>query len=178
MSCTDGGTTSLDSTLARFDKLFYDKFTLLCIYIVILFVFIFMLYYFIKDLIKIISEHYREKAYSDPEKPNKNGKVDPNRDSDNPKDKDADDEIYLVDGESIPNKAFTAKAPVIPTDHKDPNEKRFINNLNTKYSEYNAQKTKYIEKNFNNKENDDIINEKILYSKYDDYEYQKESKYD
>jgi hypothetical protein len=175
MSCQE--TNSLEAILIKYDKLFYDKLTLVCVYIVILIVFLLMLYYFIKHFINILREYYREKAYNDVGKLNTNSKVDPNRDSENTRDKEADNEFYPVDAESTPPGNFTMKMPTKPSDHKDANEKRFIEDLNTKYADYNAQKTKYIQQKYN-EDNDDKIDEQILYSKYDDYKYKKESKYD
>jgi hypothetical protein len=169
---------SYEKTLALYDRLFSDKMTLLLIYFVIAAIFGFGLYYIIKHLVSVIQDYYKQRGNLEPSKLDKNSKVDPNRDSENPRDKEADNEFYPVDAESTPPTTFTTTAPIKPTDRKDPNEKRFYENVEKKYSDYNTQKTKYIQQYYNGTDNDDIINEKIAFAKYDDYKYSKEQETD
>jgi hypothetical protein len=175
MSCTVEP-TSFDKTLADYDQLFSDKMVLLIIYLVIAVIFILGIFYIISHLISVVKDYYKERGYNDVGKANKNSKVDPNRDSENPRDKEADNEFYPVDDESAPPTTFTISARTKPSDHKDPNERRFYDQLETKYSDYNTQKTKYIQQHYDGKDNDDIVNENIAYAKYDDYKYTKVEK--
>jgi predicted PurR-regulated permease PerM len=55
-----------------------------------------------------------------------------------------------------------------PNTYQDPNKQQFYKNVDTVYKEYNKEKTNYIKSTYN-KENDDSIDNRIIYSKYDDY---------
>lgn len=58
------------------------------------------------------------------------------------------------------------------TIYYDNNKKRFINNMKSKYDNYNKSKAKYIQNTYN-KLDDDVIDDKILYNKNDTYDYHK-----
>lgn len=64
-----------------------------------------------------------------------------------------------------------------PMDYLDKGKKDFLEDVKNQYSNYNILKSQYI-KNTYRKSNDDIINEDIMFSKYDDYKYTKKPEND
>lgn len=163
--------TSLEKFLSRYNRLITDKFVLFCLYIFILSIFLGGLYYVGKDLYKIITTYYKQSFSVTPSKPKDKTDVDPTNSGTNPFDPTADNEFYPIDDESVPKQQFGIAGPFVAKDSRNPNEKKFYDMVDTKYKDYNNQKTQYITKTYQEEENDDIIDDKIVYSKYDDYSY-------
>lgn len=164
---------SADEFISRYDRIISDKLSILFLYgfvIIALFATIFI--YISKDLYNTIKQYYENRSYLE----ESNKATDPNSSSENSKDKQADDIYYPVytDGETIQTSTqYSLTGPVNPNSYKDKGELKFYDNLDTTYSNYNKQKTDYIARIYSGRDNDDIINDKIQYSKYDDYEYPK-----
>jgi hypothetical protein len=171
--------TSLDKFLSRYNRLISDKFVLFCLYLFILSIFLGGIYYVVKDLYKIITTYYAQKSNVSPSKPKNKQDVDPTNSGANPSDPSADNEFYATDDESIPKQQFGIAGPFVAKDSRDPGEKKFYDMVDTKYNEYNTKKTQYIAQIYQGQSNDDIIDDNIVYSKYDDYSYKnKDDGYD
>lgn len=164
---------SADEFISRYDRIISDKLSILFLYgFVMIALFATIIIYISKDLYNTIKQYYDNRSYL--EESNKTN--DPNSSSENSKDKQADDIYYPVytDGETIQQSTqYSLTGPINPNSYKDKSEIKFYDNLDTTYSNYNKQKTDYISRLYSGRENDDIINDKIQYSKYDDYEYPK-----
>ncbi len=55
-----------------------------------------------------------------------------------------------------------------PIYYYEDGKQKFVKEMKSAYNDYNKEKTQYIRKAFN-KENDDAVNEEVLFRKYDDY---------
>jgi hypothetical protein len=86
----------------------------------------------------------------------------------NPKDKTADDEYYPTDPEEVYSSYIPQeKNPGYPTH----TAKKFYEDVDRKYGEYNAKKSSYIADVYDGRQNDDVVDKRVIYSKYDDYDY-------
>lgn len=160
---------SADDFIFRYDRIIADKLSILFLYgfvIVALFATIFI--YISKDLYNTIKQYYNNRSYLE----ESNTTNDPNNSSENSKDKEADN-IYYPDGENSEQTKYSLTGPMNANSYREKDELKFYNNVDTVYSNYNKQKTDYIAKIYSGRDNDDIIDDKIQYSKYDDYEYPK-----
>ena len=82
----------------------------------------------------------------------------------NPFDPNNDNEKYFSTSKDSPNY-------IDPNQFLDKDKKEFINKIDSVFKEYNIEKDKYITNNFEGRENDDIIDKRVLYDDYDVYSY-------
>ena len=75
-----------------------------------------------------------------------------------------DNEVYPLDASDPLDSLVTTD----PNKYRDPEEQKFYKDVDTIYKDYNKEKTNYIKSTYN-RDNDDEINEKMIYSKYDSY---------
>ena len=145
-------------------KLISDNYMVLIIYIVVILFCIAVLYYFGNSIYKTIRNYYK---YS------KTIEVSPSQ-TDNQYDVGADDEVYQKLEESIDKKRGFYKFDVRndSEEHIRQTKREFIEDIKKRYEEYNKLKSDYILTTYN-KQNDDIIDQNILYDKHDDYSYKK-----
>ena len=149
-------------------RLINDNYTLIVIYIILLSLFLYALYYVGSDLSGIVKDYLKmSKMEVEPVK-----KSDPSvKNSGNQKDTSADNDYYPdVNDESAPQNPGTVDTKK-PKDYRTKEELSFFNKLNITYNEYNSQKSQYISQVYQGRNNDDIVDDNIEYSKYDDYDY-------
>jgi len=90
-------------------------------------------------------------------------------------DKSADNEFYPEPkdpnddsiGELGQGATFVDPAKFMPKKKRE-----FLKRLDEENKEYNAQKTEMMTRRLNYPENDDVVNSKVLYKDYDDYQYE------
>lgn len=130
---------------AHIGRLLSDNYTMLIIFIIITVSLTFVLTYFIKDIRQTIKEHNKNILKSEVSKNDQ-------------------DEVYFDDG--------GAETEFIdPTKYQEAGKIKFFKDVDQTYKDYNLEKTIYIKSGFN-KENDDYIDTRMSYKKYDDYVYQ------
>lgn len=150
-------------------SLITDNYTILIIFIV-LGVFLFLIaLYFIGHLRSTLRDYrkYNRKLELAPAPSN------------NQYDPDADNESYIKDDvkERGDMGLYKTQFRDDPMDYINKGKKDFLEDVQTKYDDYNVLKSQYI-KNTYKKDNDDVINERIMFSKYDNYEYSKKAEND
>jgi hypothetical protein len=164
---------SADEFISRYDRIISDKMSILFLYgFLMISLFATVFFYISKDLYNTIKRYYDNRSYLE----DSNKVNDPNNSSENSKDKQADNIYYpdYTDGETIQKVTqYSLTGPVNPNSYKDKGEIKFYKDIDDTYYNYNQQKTNYISRIYSGRDNDDIINDKIQYSKYDDYEYPK-----
>lgn len=69
-----------------------------------------------------------------------------------------------------------ARTMVDPAKFMPKNKRAFIKNLEANNTDYNKQKTDLMTRRLNYPENDDLVNSKVLYKDYDDYQYDYDDK--
>ena len=143
----------------KIDSMIHANYIVVGIFILILIAFGFALYYFAKSLITTITNY---RTY------NKELKGEVKGVGSSLKDTSADNEIYIEP--ASPDDA-EVETQVDPKKFMPRSRKEFINELETQNKEYNEQKTNYLVNQLNYPENDDIVDERILYKEYDNYKY-------
>lgn len=133
-----------------------DNYTLIAISLTITIILLISLIYFINSLIKTIKNYRKTKIdFSKAESSSlKNNPFDPNN----------DDEKYYSTSKDSPNY-------IDPTEFLDKDKKEFISKIDNVFKEYNTEKNKYISNNFEGRDNDDIIDQRVLYDDHDNYSY-------
>lgn len=147
----------------KIDTMINANYVVIGILIVILIAFGFALYYFAKSLIATLTNY---RTY------NKELKGEVKGVGNSLKDTSADNEIYIEP--SSPDDAeieTTSKPQVDPKKFMPRSRKEFIAELEKQNMEYNEQKTNYLVHQLNYPENDDVVDERILYKEYDNYKY-------
>lgn len=140
-----------------------DNYNMLIVYTVLVICLLCILIFICNDIYNIIKNYLRFKNLQAVKEKSKS-LLDTS--TNNPKDPAGDDETYPIYDEDNPYVAIGKK----PKDYKPENEKAFFRNIDNKYKEYNTQKREYIKHKYS-RNDDDIINDTLLYPKYDDYDY-------
>lgn len=135
---------------AHISRLLSDSYTMLIIFVVITVALTFVLVYFIKEVRRTIYEHNKNVLKSEAPKNDQN-------------------EVYADDD---PDAEIAD-----PTKYQDASKIKFFKDVDKVYKDYNLEKTTYIKSGFN-KENDDYIDKRMAYKKYDEYVYEKKEKQD
>lgn len=120
------------------------------------------LYYFGSSLLNTLKNYYINRGG-----PQKDASV-----SNSLKSKIADDEVYQEPND--PNDAEPEPEPktkVDPKTYMPRTKKDFLANLAIENAKYNEDKTLLLTRRMNYPENDDIVDDKILYKDYDNYKY-------
>lgn len=157
-ACDPSGCLKADDSMMLLKKLegmISDNYTMLFILFIILSVLLLALYYFGSSLIKTISIWWRNVQ----EKRGNGGKSS----ADNPRAKEDDNDIYYDNPKEDPNYAD-------PFKYAPSGQREYVDNMDKAYKEYNDKKTSYITNTYQ-KQNDDIIDQKVIYKEYDNYSY-------
>lgn len=131
---------------AHINRLLSDNYTMIIIFIIISAALTFVLVYFVKDVRRTIYEHNKNTLKSEVPKSDQ-------------------DEVYVDDGGA-------ETAATDPAKYQEANKVKFFKDVDQVYKDYNLGKTDYIKSGFN-KENDDYIDARMAYKKYDEYVYEK-----
>lgn len=151
------------------NSLITDNYTVLIIF-VILFVFIVLIIFYFSSHLRTVLSEYR--------KYNRKLELAP-APSNNQYDPDADNERYDKDepGEKGDLRLYNTQIRDDPMDYINKGKKDFIADVKTKYGDYNELKSQYIKTTYK-KDNDDVIDDNIMFGKHDDYEYSKKPEND
>jgi hypothetical protein len=153
-----------DDLIDDLKRLISDNHTILGVYVILLIFFGLGLAYVIKDMLNIVMEFIKNRVAS-------NGTGKSNDNTTNGDKNQKDDEFYPEPDENGKVQAAPSLDNKKPKDYREDTEQEFYNNVKKKYSSYNAQKTDYIARQYDGQPNDDIIDDNIEYSIYDDYDY-------
>lgn len=160
-----GGVPNGEVLLKKINLMLSDNYTLLFVLLLIFLVLGVSLHYFVGSLRKTLT-HYIEgkKDMSKLGQPNtkKPSVLLGNGDPRNPME---DQEVYFPD----PKKEDPTY--VDPVDFMEKDKKNFLKKVDTAYKEYNESKSRYISSTYNGRENDDMVNQQMMYPEYDDYNY-------
>jgi hypothetical protein len=148
-------------------RLIGDNYMMICIYSVLMALFLYALYYVVCDALKIIRDYMK---YSKLEVITSSS--DPTKNSDNQRDVSADTEYYpsVYDEDAPKTQGFDTRKP---KDYREQKEKDFYTTVDTKYGGYNQDKSKYIAQVYQGQTNDDVIDDTMAYPEYDNYNYRK-----
>lgn len=142
----------------KLQNMLSDNYTMLVIMVVLIGILGLVLFYFGNSLSKTLTNYYKNKKVAN-DASTATAAV-----SDNQRDEKADNEIYYEDVKDDPNK----KDPAL---YFDKTKRDFIEDLDSQYKDINTLKSQYISSTYNGKQNDDIIDQKVLYKDYDNYKY-------
>lgn len=148
---------SSSAVMDRINNMITDNFVSLAVMTVLIIVLFALLGYFSYSLISTVLDYYK----------NKNIPEVGTAKTDSILDKSADNEVYEDSDEQNVSKVDPKK--FMPKAKRD-----FLDQLELENTLYNKETTDKLTKQLKYPENDDLINEKILYKKYDDYKYKYE----
>lgn len=124
-------------------RLLSDNWTLLIVFAIVVGLLGLVLSYFVRQTVKTVRD-YRANE----------------RSQDAPK--NADDETYAEDPDDVQS--------LDPASYQESGKLRFVKNVDDAYKTYNAEKASYVQTS-HGRANDDPIDQRIAYKKYDEYEY-------
>lgn len=163
---TDPGVSSVQ-VMKQLESMIKSNITIILILLAMLILLGFGLYYFVSSLISTLSKHYSRKE------------MNRTSNSESLKDKAADNEEYPE--QSDPNNPDVEeddmRMVVDPTKFMPRPRRDFITKLTLENKDYNKEKTEFVTRKLNYPENDDIVDEKILYKDYDNYQYDYSTEY-
>lgn len=164
MSCpldklsTDAGVSSVQ-VIKHLDTMIKNNITVIIILLIILVVLGLGLYYFSKSLVSTLSKYYEMKE------------VNKTSNSESLKDKAADNEEYPEQPDPNNLEEQDLKIVIDPSKFMPKAKRDFVSKLTLENKGYNQAKTDFVTRKLNYDENDDIIDSKILYKDYDNYNY-------
>jgi hypothetical protein len=164
MSCpldklsTDPGVSSVQ-VMKQLDTMIKNNITVIAILLLILTVLGFGLYYFGKSFVTTLSKYYEMKE---------NKKT---SNSESLKDKAADNEEYPEQPDPNNPEEEDLKIVIDPSKFMPKAKRDFVSKLTLQNKGYNQAKTEFVTRKLNYDENDDIVDSKILYKDYDNYNY-------
>ena len=139
--------------LKKLDSMISDNYTLIVIFFIVMGILSMAFIYFFKSMKTNLGVYWKDKATV--KSPS----------GDNPRMAEDDKYTYYENVKDDPE-------PVQPRENMPDKTKEFVANMEKTYDEYNKLKTEYI-KNTTTKrlQNDDLVDESVLFKKYDDYKY-------
>jgi hypothetical protein len=155
---TDPGVSSVQ-VIKQLDTMIKNNITVIAILLIILGVLGFGLYFFSKSLFNTLSKYYDMKT------------VNKTSNSESLKDKAADNEEYPEQPDPNNPEEEDLKIVVDPSKFMPKAKRDFVTKLTLQNKEYNQAKTDFVTRKLNYDENDDIVDSKILYKDYDNYNY-------
>lgn len=149
-TCAVPNSIDMDEVITKgyITKMLSDNYTLLIVFAILFLILLFVLLYFGKQCYNAYKMYKKSNGDAPPV--------------------NVDNEIYPLDVED-PADPLDNLNITDPNEYRDPEEKKFYKDVDTIYKDYNTEKTNYIKSTYN-RDNDDEINEKIIYSKYDSYQ--------
>lgn len=162
-----GGPVSGELLLKKINMMLSDNYTLLFALLLIFIVLGLSMSYFVNSLRATLKAYYDGKRDADEAAAGgkKGKKSGGDGDPRNPAD---DSEVYYNDPQKD-DPVYTD-----PAKYMERNKRVFLENVATAYKQYNQEKSKYIAGTYAGRDNDDIIDDDVLYSAYDKYTYPKE----
>jgi len=151
--CAVPNSIDMDEVITKgyITKMLSDNYTLLIVFAILFCILMFVLLYFIKQCYNSY-KMYNQNTLGGSSPP-----------------VNVDSEIYPTDPSDPLADSLDNLTTTDPNKYRDPEEQNFYKDVDTIYKDYNKEKTNYIKSTYN-RDNDDEINEKIIYSKYDNYQ--------
>ena len=167
MSCLDAKpTASPDEIIVSYQrimtKIITDNYSVIFVYFVITILLILIAYYFFKNIRRTLKSYRKNSALIE---------LTPAHDN-NVKDPAADNEKYTKHDTSKDATLYALRSRDNPIDYIDKGKKDFLSDVDDKYDEYNVAKSDYIKTTYARK-SDDVVDQDILFSRHDDYEYKR-----
>ncbi len=156
---TDPGVSSVQ-VVKQLDTMIKNNITVIIILLVIVAVLGFGLYYFGKSFVATLSKYYEMKE------------LNKTSNSESLKDKAADNEEYPEQPDPNNPEEEDLKIVVDPSKFMPKAKRDFITKLTLENKGYNQAKTEFVTRKLNYDTNDDIVDSKILYKDYDNYNYE------
>lgn len=155
---TDPGVSSVQ-VLKQLDLMIKNNMMVIVILLIVVVVLGFGLYYFGKSLVSTLTKYHEMKQK------NKTSN------SESLKDKAADNEEYPEQPDPNNPEEEDLKIVVDPSKFMPKAKRDFITKLTLENKGYNDAKTEFVTRKLNYDSNDDIVDSKILYKDYDNYNY-------
>jgi hypothetical protein len=155
---TDPGVSSVQ-VIKHLDTMIKNNITVIVILLMILVVLGLGLYYFGKSFVTTLSKYYEMKE------------VNKTSNSESLKDKAADNEEYPEQPDPNNPVEEDLKIVVDPSKFMPKAKRDFVTKLTLENKGYNQAKTEFVTRKLNYNDNDDIVDSKILYKDYDNYNY-------
>lgn len=146
-SCAVPSSMDLDELIVKstINRILSDNYTLLIICLVVLILLGVVLYYFTKQTYKVVID-YKQNNVRSGYKPA------------------PESQSYTSNGENNDEPVED------PLKYQEPGKQKFYKSVDDIFKEYNVEKTNYIAATYG-RENDDAVDSRIAYKKYDDYKY-------
>ena len=151
--CAVPNSMDMDEVITKgyITKMLKDNYTLLIIFAILFLILVGILLYFGQQCMDAYKMYKQSSGGSSPST-------------------NVDSEVYPIDPADPTSDPLDSLAGVTdPNKYKDAEEQKFYKDVDTIYKDYNKEKTSYIKSTYN-RDNDDEINEKMIYSKYDSYQ--------
>lgn len=145
--------------LIKINTMVSSNITILLVLLVVMIVLGFGLFYFVKSLMKTLHNYYSNRSVVD------------TSGADSLKDKTADNEEYPDTSDPDNQDDGDLRAVIDPTNFMPKSKRDFLTSVKLENKEYNAEKTQFVTRRLNYIKNDDVVDDKILYKDYDDYDY-------
>ncbi len=158
VSTGDGGKAV--QVLQKIDNMINGNMLILGVFLLLLIALGLSLYYFVSSLIQTVTIHNTNKLEI-------RSKL---KGGNSIKDTTADNEIYLEPGDKDDIEVDLAPA-IDPKKFMPRGKREFISQLKLDNLDYNKKKTEILVNDLNYTENDDLVDDKILFPDYDNYEY-------
>jgi len=155
---TDPGVSSVQ-VLKQLDLMIKNNVMVIVILLVVVAVLGFGLYYFVKSLISTLAKYYDMK------------KTNMTYNSESLNDKAADNEEYPEQPDPNNPEEEDLKIVVDPSKFMPKAKRDFITKVTLENQGYNNAKTEFVTRKLNYDTNDDVVDSKILYKDYDNYNY-------
>ena len=167
MSCLDvKQTASPDEIIVSYQrimtKIITDNYSVIFVYFVIFILLILIAYYFFRNISRTFKSYRKNSAMME---------LAPAQDN-NVNDPAADNERYTKHDTSKDATLYALRSRDNPIDYINKGKKDFLDDVNTKYDEYNTAKSEYIKTTYARK-SDDVVDQDILFSRHDDYTYER-----
>jgi hypothetical protein len=144
--------------IKKLENMINDNYTLIFLWFVITIILGLSLYYFFNSIKKTLQSFWNARK----ELNSKSSSA--SQASNNPRIATDDDYTYYEDAKEEP-------VNVDPTEYMPASKRKALEDLKTKYSTYNETKTQYIQNVYSGRQNDDTIDDKVIYAEYDNYKY-------
>ena len=149
-------------TLNMINNMIYNNWLIIGVFLLLLVALALSLYYFATSLISTISTYNTNRVTL--KQFSKGG--------DSIKDTSADNELYPepIDPDDV-EPDFNVTPQIDPKKFMPRPKREFISELELQNVDYNKKKSDFLINELNYVENDDVVDDKVLYADYDDYKY-------
>jgi hypothetical protein len=161
MNTGDGGNSN--RILQQINSMISGNMLILAVFFILLIALCLALYYFASSLMSTISYYNASKAVRKSQLTGKGESI---------KDTSVDNEIYPepVDPKDA-EQEFDPTPQIDPKKFMPRGKRDFVKQLENENEDYNKQKTDFLVNEMKYKENDDVIDETVMYKDYDNYNY-------